>query len=80
MTRDEIFTALRAILIDELDAEEQKVTLEARFDNDLEMDSLELVELVMFVNKRFGVKLTPRDAQAIKTVGDAIDVIMQQAA
>ena len=47
MTRDEIFAQVKSILVDTLSVDEDKVTMEARFQEDLETDSLDLVELVM---------------------------------
>jgi acyl carrier protein len=75
MSKDEIFEALKGILVDKIDVEEQKVVPQARFENDLEMDSVELVKLIMHMNKTFGTKLTPKDALTIKSVGDAVDFV-----
>jgi acyl carrier protein len=51
----------------------------ARFQEDLETDSLDLVELVMTMEEEFGVKISDEEAAAIKTVGDAVDFVMQRA-
>jgi acyl carrier protein len=75
MSKDEIFEVLKGILVDKIDVEAQKVVPQARFENDLEMDSVELVKLVMYMNKTFGTKLTPKDALTIKSVGDAVDFV-----
>ena len=79
MTREEVFEQVRTILVDTLSVDEDKVTIAARFQEDLETDSLDLVELVMTMEEKFGVKISDEEAAEIKTVGDAVDFVMQRA-
>ena len=51
------------------------VTMEASFQEDLDADSLDLVELIMELEDQFGVKISDEDAQGIQTVGHAVDYI-----
>jgi acyl carrier protein len=60
------------IIVDLLGVEPEKVTLEARFREDLEADSLDLVELIMAFEEEFGEEISDDDAQSIRTVGDAM--------
>jgi len=76
MTREEVFEQVKAILVETLSVDEEKVTPEARFQEDLETDSLDLVELVMTMEDKFGIKITDEEAANIKTVGDAVDFVM----
>lgn len=69
---DEIFEKVKAIVVDKLDVPAEKVTLEARFRDDLEADSLDLVELIMEFEDQFGGEISDEDAQKITTVGEAI--------
>jgi acyl carrier protein len=79
MTREEVFEHVKAILVETLSVDEEKVTMEARFQEDLETDSLDLVELVMTMEEKFGIKITDEEAAEIKTVGDAADFVITRA-
>jgi acyl carrier protein len=76
MTREEVFEQVKSILVETLSVDEDKVTPEARFQEDLETDSLDLVELVMTMEDKFGMKISDEEAAGIKTVGDAVDFVM----
>jgi len=80
MTRDEIFTQIKDILVETLSVDEDKVTPDARFQEDLETDSLALAELIMTMEEKFGLKISDEEAQEIKTVGDAVDFVEQRSA
>jgi acyl carrier protein len=80
MTREEIFAQVKSILVDTLSVDEDKVTMDARFQEDLETDSLDLVELVMTLEEQFDIKITDEEAAAIKTVGDAVDFVQTRIA
>jgi acyl carrier protein len=76
MTRDEVFERVREIIVDNLGVNESEVTMETRFRDDLEADSLDLAELIMDFEDKFGVgSISEEDAQKIETVGDAVDFI-----
>ncbi|MFC2054249.1 acyl carrier protein [Chloroflexota bacterium] len=69
------FTEVQVIIVDLLGVDESKVTPEARFREDLEADSLDLVELIMAFEDKFGGEISDEDAQQISTVGDAVAYI-----
>ncbi len=69
------FADVKAIIVDLLGVDEDKVSLEANFRDDLEADSLDLVELIMAFEDKFGAEISDEDAQAITTVGEAVKYI-----
>lgn len=66
---------VKGIVVDLLGVDEDKVTSDAHFRNDLEADSLDLVELIMAFEEEFGGEITDEDAQKLETVGEVIDYI-----
>jgi acyl carrier protein len=72
MDQNEIFEKVKAIIVDLLGVDEAKITTEARFREDLEADSLDLVELIMKFEDEFGGEISDKEAQEIKTVGQAV--------
>ena len=71
----EIAARVKAIIVDKLGVEESEVTNEASFTNDLGADSLDTVELIMEIEKEFGLSIPDDQAEKIGTVGDAISYI-----
>lgn len=70
-----IYERIVKIIVDLLGVEPEKVTMDARFREDLGADSLDLVELVMAFEEEFGGTISDEEAQQIKTVGDAVRYI-----
>lgn len=62
---------LNAIIVDMLEVEEVQIIPSARFREDLDADSLDLMEMIMEIEEKFGEEISDEDAQHIKTVGDA---------
>ncbi len=69
------FETVKEIIVDLLGVDPAKVTPEARFREDLEADSLDLVELIMAFEDKFGGEISDEDAQSITTVGEAVNYI-----
>lgn len=69
---------VKSIVVDLLGVEAGRVTTDAHFRNDLEADSLDLVELIMAFEEEFGGEITDEDAQKIETVGQAIAYINER--
>ncbi len=66
---------LKKIIADQLSVSEEEVVPEANFIDDLNADSLDLVELIMSLEEEFNVKISDEDAEKIRTVQDAVDYI-----
>ena len=69
------FEMVKATIVDLLGVDEGKVTPEARFREELEADSLDIVELIMALEDKMGIEISDEDAQNITTVGGAVDYI-----
>ncbi len=69
------YERLQKIVIEQLGVEESQVTPEASFVDDLNADSLDLVELIMSLEEEFGTEISDEDAETIRTVQDAADYI-----
>jgi len=80
MTRDQIFAEIKEFLLDALPLTEERITMEARFQEDLEADSLDLVELIMTLEEKYGIKIKDEEAVEIKTVGNAVDFVAARTA
>jgi acyl carrier protein len=74
-TREEVFEKVKEVLSEQLGVDEADVTEEASFQEDLDADSLDLVELIMELEDQFAIKISDEDAQKIQTVGQAVDYV-----
>jgi acyl carrier protein len=80
MDRTEVFALVRAALAEALELPEEEISEESHFEDDLEADSLDLVELLLEMEQRFGFKVSDDEAADIETVGAAVDLILRKAA
>jgi acyl carrier protein len=79
MERDEALTAIREVAVEVLSVQPESVVETARFAEDLDADSLDLVELVMGLEERFDVSIPEEDLEGVATVGDAVDLVLAKA-
>jgi len=70
-----VFDKVKAIIVDQLDVDEDKVTLEASITEDLGADSLDIVDLVMSFEDEFGIEIPDDEVENVKTVGDIVKII-----
>ena len=76
----DVFEQVKEIVVDLLEVAPEEVTLKANFRNDLEADSLDLVELLMAFEDKFGAPIPDEDVKTIITVGNAVSYIEKQLA
>ncbi len=76
MERAQALSELQSILVEQLGVDASEVVETASFQEDLNADSLDLVEMIMEMEDKFGVKIPDEDAEKIVTVGDAVDYIV----
>lgn len=78
MERAEIEAKLSGLLVDELGLDAEKITMDSRFEEDLEVDSLGVVELLMALEDNFGVQIPDEEAESLSTVGEAVALVEQK--
>lgn len=69
------FDKIKDLIVDQLDVEESKVTMDTNIQDDLGADSLDIVDLIMAVEDEFEVKIEDEDVENLKTVGDIVNYI-----
>jgi acyl carrier protein len=79
MNRADVFELVRSHLADELDLDPGRVAEGSRFKEDLDADSLDLYELLMELEDGYGIRVPEEKAARIKTVGDAVDYVVEHA-
>lgn len=78
MTREEIFEEVKKLIADSMRVEPQDIKEDSKFVDDLGADSLDIVELVMAMESKFEIEIPDDDAQKIKTVGEAVDYLLNR--
>lgn len=76
MTKKEIFERVRGLLAEQLSIEEETIEMSSNFIDDLNADSLDIVELIMTLEQEFNLSIPDEEAERIRTVGDAVDFLV----
>lgn len=74
-TRDEVLEQLKAALVELFEIEPDRVTLEARLNEDLEIDSIDAVDLLDRLRRQTGRKITGEDFRSVRTVNDLVNAV-----
>ncbi len=75
-SRDDVVKTMQEVLASELDVDADKVNADARFKEDLDADSLDLVEVVLALEEKFGIEIPDDEIAGVKTVGEAADLVI----
>ena len=76
MDREEALSALREVAVEVLSVEPDQVLESAKFKEDLDADSLDLVELVMALEERFDITVPEEELEGVTTIGKSLDLVM----
>ena len=76
MTKEEVFETVKNVVVEELDVDEDQVTLDAKIKDDLEADSLDVFEIMNELEDKFDIQLDVEEG--IETIGDVVDFVMKQ--
>ena len=77
MNSEQIFEKVKEVIVEQLGVEEDAITMEASFIDDLGADSLDIVELIMALEEEFDMEIPDADAEKIVTVGDVTEYIKE---
>ena len=75
MSEEEIFNKIKDMIADNFDVDKYKITEDTNFMNDLDADSIDLVEFILQLEDEFGAEIPDDEAEKIKTIGDAVSYI-----
>ena len=76
-SKEAVFDKVKEIIVDQLGVDEEEVSLESSFIDDLGADSLDIVELIMALEEEFDLEIPDEDAEKISTVSDAVEYIKE---
>lgn len=76
MTKEEVFETVKNVVVEELDVDEDRVTLDAKIKDDLEADSLDVFEIMNELEDKFDIQLDVEEG--IETIGDVVDFVKKQ--
>lgn len=76
-TRDQVFEHLRTVLVELFEIDASKITLQANLYGDLDIDSIDAVDLVLKLKEYTGQKIQPQQFKHVRTVGDVVDAVME---
>lgn len=75
MSEEEIFNKIKDMIADNFDVDKDKITEDTNFMDDLDADSIDLVEFILQLEDEFGAEIPDDKAEKIKTIGDAVSYI-----
>lgn len=77
MEKDEIFAEIKAMLVKQFELEEEQITLESNLFTDLDLDSIDAIDMVVYLQKKTGKKFSPEQFKTVRTINDVVEVVYQ---
>ena len=77
MEKDEIFAEIKAMLVNQFELEPEQITLEANLFTELDLDSIDAIDMVVYLQKKTGKKFSPEQFKTVRTINDVIEVVYQ---
>ena len=77
MERDEIFAEIKAMLVKQFELEPEQITPEANLFTDLDLDSIDAIDMVVYLQKKTGKKFSPEQFKTVRTINDVVEVVYQ---
>ena len=77
MERDEIFAEIKAMLVKQFELEPEQITPEANLFTDLDLDSIDAIDMVVYLQKKTGKKFSPEQFKTVRSINDVVEVVYQ---
>lgn len=77
MEKDEIFAEIKAMLVKQFELDPEQITLEANLFTDLDLDSIDAIDMVVYLQKKTGKKFSPEQFKTVRTINDVVEVVYQ---
>ena len=77
MEKDEIFAEIKAMLVKQFELEPEQITPEANLFTDLDLDSIDAIDMVVYLQKKTGKKFSPEQFKTVRTINDVVEVVYQ---
>lgn len=78
MTEQEVFEFIKNVLVEYFEIDADKITMEAKLVDDLDIDSIDAIDMMSYIKKETGREVEPSQFKEVKTIGDIINIIMKQ--
>lgn len=75
MEKDEIFAEIKTMLVNQFELEPEQITLEANLFTDLDLDSIDAIDMVVYLQKKTGKKFSPEQFKSVRTINDVVEVV-----
>lgn len=77
MEKDEIFAEIKAMLVKQFELDPEQITPEANLFTDLDLDSIDAIDMVVYLQKKTGKKFSPEQFKTVRTINDVVEVVYQ---